>query len=502
MILIGILVKNKMINKNKTSIFLKNIFEEKWNDTFIIDSLNDEKFTYGEFFGTIIKFKKKLENMHLSKADFLCLIMDNSIDLAALYFSSLLLGTKVVPIDPYKGNNEITEILNQLKNKQIIYDEKIIQNLSLGTKLNEFKQNNDEIATFSNLAIFDTINFDDVFLITFTSGTTGKQKGVMHSFNNLFQSALLFQKKLNFDRNNVFLHNLPMTYMAGILNLLILPLICRSKIVINRRTNITNVNSFWDIPIKYSVNTFWLIPTVLELLLKLDRGVEGIDFTRKNKITICVATSPLNVLTKDSFEKKYSVELFESYGLSETLFISTNFFAYNKKSSVGRLLDNVEIKILNDKEITVKTPWMFKGYSNLNSKEFFNNEFYLTGDLGEIDEDGFLFIVGRKKDIIIKGGINISPKSIEEIISEIQLFEEFTIMGFPDQLLGEKIVCLGILNRTLTELNKKEINQKIIENLGISHLIDEFVFIDELPKNLNGKIDKYKIREKYGQIIK
>lgn len=482
-------------------IFLKKIFMENWNEIFIIDSITDEKFTYCDFFSKVIKFKEKLMNMKLTQKDFLCLIMDNSVNLAAIYFSSLLLGTKVVPIDPYKGNDEINEILDQLDNKKIISDKNIAYNFLPTSKLTESAKNHRSIVTIDDLNVFDELNSDDIFLITFTSGSTGKQKGVMHSFNNLFQSAISFQQKFDFDKNNIFLHNIPMTYMAGILNLLILPIISQSKIVVTNRTNISNITSFWSIPIKYSVNTFWLIPTVLELLLNLDRGIEGVHFTRKNKITICVGTSSLNVITKKIFEEKYNVELFESYGLSETLFVSTNFLNNNLQSSVGKTLAGVDIQILNDDEIAIKTPWMFKGYFNLNTEDCFIDQFFLSGDLGEINIQNFLFIVGRKKDIIIKGGINLSPRKIEEFLHTMHKFNEVTVLGFPSKLLGEKIVCFYVAEKTLSHDDMKKLNKKIIEKLGINYNIDEFIFFNEIPKNLNGKIDKPKIRETFSQKI-
>ena len=501
LISLDMLAENRMKHKHEISTFLKKVFTENWDKIFIIDSVTDTKFTYCDFFSKIIQFKEKLIDMELTKKDFLCLIMDNSVDLAAIYFSSLLLGTKAVPIDPYKGNNEINEILDQLDNRKIISDKNITYNFLPSKALVESHKNHQSIALLHDLKIFDELNFDDVFLITFTSGSTGKQKGVMHSFNNLFQSAISFQQKFDFNKNNIFLHNIPMTYMAGILNLLILPMISQSKIVVTNRTNISNITSFWNMPIKYSANTFWLIPTVLELLLKLDRGSEGVYFTKKNKITICVGTSSLNVITKQNFEEKYGVELFESYGLSETLFVSTNFLNNNQKSSVGKTLAGVDIKILDDGEIAIKVPWMFKGYFNLNKEDYFTNQFFLSGDLGEINIRDFLFIIGRKKDIIIKGGINLSPRKIEEFLHTMHKFNEITVLGFPSKLLGEKIVCFYATEKTLFHDEIKKFNKKIIEKLGLNYNIDEFIFFNEIPKNLNGKIDKPKIREMFSQKI-
>ena len=485
--------------KNEAGDLLKQIFEDNWEKIFMFDAIHDKHVTYGDFFNRVMDFKEKLEKEGLKKGNYLCLILDNSIELTTFYFSSLLLGLVTIPIDPYRGKDEIKEILNQFNNKKIVCDEKFVNDFPSSINLSNLIENEKKFDFFNRLAIFKNLDFEKIFLITFTSGTSGKQKGVMHSFNNLFQSALAFRKKFNFRNENIFLHNLPMTYMAGILNLLILPLISESQIVITERTTISNITTFWNTVIKFSANTFWLIPTMLELLIKLDRGTDGINYTKNNKITICVGTSPLNSTTKEYFEKKYNIEVFESYGLSETLFVSTNFLENNKKSSVGQLLEKVDKDFLDD-EISIKVPWMFSGYHNLDEQQFFKDDFYLTGDLGKMNKD-FLYIVGRKKDIIIKGGINISPRTIEEIINKTNIFTEIAVLGFPSRLFGEKIVCFGVLEKTITETEKKSLNKQIIAKLGINYSIDEFVYVEELPKNLNGKIDKLKIRRIFGQKI-
>jgi len=489
------LILNNMLAVNKikfNELILKETFENNWDSVLLIDSIKNQKITYQEFFGKILQLKERLSEIGVKKGDFLCVILENSVDLVTIYFSSLILGTIVVPIDPEKGTEEINEILNQFPNKKIISHENFLNNAVPFIKIDDLKTL-ESIKNFKDLTALTQINFEKVFLITFTSGTSGIQKGVMHSFKNLIQSANAFKKKFNFGNNHVFLHNLPMTYMAGILNLLILPMISNSKIVISERTNASNIMNFWDTAKKFSANSFWLNPTFLELLIKLDRSNLGIEYAKENNVTVCVGTAPLNDITKKNFEKKYKIKIFESYGLSETLFVSTNFPNNDKISSVGKLLDNIEIKFEND-EILINSPWMFLGYYNSEEKSY-KNGFFNTGDLGKIDSDEFLYIVGRKKDIIIKGGMNISPRKIENFLTELGVFNEVAILGFPSRLLGEKIVCISILGKMEKSLAKKTVNKKIIKKLGIHHTVDEFIFVENIPKNLNAKIDKPKIIE-------
>lgn len=483
---------NKMNQEVKVGELFQNIFKKNWNEEFIFDGINSVTLSYEEFFSKVLRYKEKLEKTGLKKQDVICLLLPNSTELIILYFAVLLMNLKVVPIDPERGSAEIREILSRLDYKVIISNEQNFDFTQKNILVNEFTNIKSEIIEKEELDLFNNVNFNEIYLITFTSGSTGIPKGVMHSFNNLVKSAIAFNDKFSFDSKNIFYHNLPMTYMAGILNLLILPIIAESKIIVGKRFNISNISEFWNIPIQYSANTFWFIPTILEILLKLDRDPKGLQYTKSNKIVGCVGTSPLNPSTKDEFEKKYSLSLYESYGLSETLFVTTNFPNFDKSGSVGKALDDVETNFLEDGEIAIKVPWMFLGYHSMKENQLLNG-WFSSGDIGHLDANKFFIITGRKKELIIKGGINISPKKIEDFIKNYYNIE-VVVLGFVNKFMGEKTVCFLVPNG---ELDQKHINKKITEELGKSYHIDQFVELEKIPRNLNGKVDKPKIREIY-----
>lgn len=486
---------NKMNQEVNVGELFQNIFKKNWDMEFIFDGINDVTLSYKEFFSRVLSYKEKLVKIGLKRQDVICLLLPNSIELVILYFAGLLMNLKVVPIDPEKGSSDIREILSHLDYKVIISNEQSFDSTQKNIFINEFIDIKYKIIEKKESDLFNKVNFDEIYLITFTSGSTGVPKGVMHSFNNLVKSAIAFNDKFDFDSKNVFYHNLPMTYMAGILNLLILPIIAGSKIVLGKRFNISNIAEFWDVPIRYSVNTFWFIPTILEILLKLDRNPKGLQYTKSNKIIGCVCTSPLNPSTKDEFEKKYSISLYESYGLSETLFVTTNFPNSDKSGSVGKILNDAEMSFLEDNEIAIKVPWMFLGYHGIKENQFLKNRWFSSGDIGYLSENKFCVITGRKKDLIIKGGINISPKKIEDFIKNYHS-TEVVILGFANKFMGEKTVCFFVPN---VEFDQKQINKKIVEELGKSYHIDQFIELKKIPKNLNGKVDKPKIRETYEQ---
>jgi len=490
---------NYLTEREETGILLQRIFSNRWNEVFIIDAIKNEKYSYGDFFSMILRCREKLDELGLEPNGTICTIMNNSIQLIALYFASLTLGIPIISIDPNKGENEIKEILLSTRCK-VIFSDSDDQNFPLNSLVfhtfcdNIRLQKNDDV---KKLEIFLKINYNELFIITYTSGSTGKPKGVMHSFNNFVLSSLAFREKFEFNNENIFYHNLPMSYIGGILNLIILPLISESKIVIDEKFSITKMKNFWEQPIKYSVNTFWFIPTILSLLLKIDRSNDGVEYSEKNNIIGLVGTASLQKDLKTNFQEKYSIPLYESYALSETFFITTNFLENDKVESPGRLLDGVDLTFSKDKEILIEVPWMFLGYYGLDTKNYFIERKYQTGDLGEFDSEKFLRITGRKKDIIIKGGTNISPKRIEDFINSMNLVDEFIILGIDDEVLGEKIVCMFIAEDKQNKEFSKIINKKIVDKLGIEYHIDEFLKINEIPKNSNGKIDRIRARKKY-----
>lgn len=485
--------ENKITNLDRIRELIIEVFEEKWEENFIFDSNNDRKIKYSEFLSETVSIKRELNKREIKSGNILCTVLNNSSDFIKIYFAALISNFTIVPIDPEKGKEEINEIIDYVKPKAIIVDK---TGYDFFQDTIQFKDISSETLCEKKdcLSMLSDIDTERDFLITFTSGSTGKPKGVVHSIKNLILSAISFNEKFNFNSKNVFLHNFPMSYMAGILNSIFLPFICKSKIVVDQRFSMKSAMNFWEIPMKYSVNTFWFTPTIIGLLLKFDRGDEGKKFAKKNKVIGCVGTAALNHTIKKEFENRYKIDLFESYGLSEVLFVSTNSPGLNNEN-VGKLLEDVKLNF-KDKEILIKVPWMFKKYQNLEKEDYLVNDHFISGDLGQISENNILTITGRKKDLIIKGGINISPKKLEDFIINEKFFKESVVLGFPDKVLGEKTVCFILTSGNQNNL-KKKLNKKIVEKLGKDFHIDEFIELNEIPKTVNGKIDKPQIRELY-----
>lgn len=410
-------------------------------------------------------------------------VLDNGIHLFLLYFASMLANTMIIPLDPRKSEEERLGIIQEHAGAPVIENEK------------EYEISSNRMEPRSMIAAIEAIDLDKPYMITYTSGSTGHAKGVIHSLRNLFLASDAFGTATGLDERYTMCHVMPMTYMAGILNTIIMPFFMGCRIVLLPKFDIISAVSFWREVKDHSISAFWLTPTMLNILMTVDKKGKGKGCVHTDRPLFFVGTAPLYETIRNKFENKYGVKLFQSYGLSETLFVSTEkAAAENDPRSAGFVLDDAGVIIYDDHEIGVQVPWMFCGYSNNHTKDYFKDGCYLTGDLGRI-EGKKLYITGRKKDLIIKGGMNISPSMIEACINDTELVKECAVSGIVinDE---EHIVCWYVPKENL-QLIESELNELIGKTIGKHCRIDRYHAVREIPRNLNGKVDKQKLREGY-----
>lgn len=448
--------------------FIYNLQEKKW-------------YTYGQIWRSAIHIADFFREENVSEV---AVILENGIKLFTTYFACMLANVVIIPIDPQKSSLEIEHILKNHPSALRITSE------------DELPEITDDIANYAVIKRkLELVDFEKPYMVTYTSGSTGQAKGVIHSLKNIFLAAIEFGEKIDLDEKYIMCHTMPMTYMAGILNTIFKPFLMHSKIAIFPRFSVMTAISFWKNVRELNINAFWFSPTMLNILLTVDRKGDMKEYFRARETIFCVGTAPLFPQLKEKFETRYGVSLLQSYGLSETLFISTRIpgkIADN--NSVGTVLDSVEIQFSENEEILVSVPWMFMGYSNENTSDYFEGQYYLTGDLGE-NRDNNLFITGRKKDLIIRGGMNISPKQIEEVLLESALVRECAVASVIENN-EEYILCWYVLNNHIENV-AVALNKIIIERLGKAYKVDQFIAKKELPKNLNGKMDKELLKKEY-----
>lgn len=302
-----------------------------------------------------------------------------------------------------------------------------------------------------------------------------------------------------------------MTYLGGYYNLLMLPFCGGSSVVIDRTFSALSAMNFWSSAIKNAVNTIWFVPTIISILLEMDRGTEGREFCLDRVRLSLVGTAPLPLTVRQAFEKRYGLTLYENYGLSETFFISsTNPNSPVRDRSVGLLLPGLSVKIEGqteaapetverEGEILVGTPFLMEGYEGeerMPIVESGGQRWFPTGDIGYLARDGNLFITGRKKDLIIKGGVNVSPLHIEEVFHRHPAVRDCAVVGVPRRLYGEDIAAVFCLKEGYDFQNvEKELIETAEKNISLTSCPAYYLVIDQMPRSSAGKIQKGVLRE-------
>lgn len=492
---------------------------------FLIDSLNDCMFTYGEFHKIVCNFASELSHRGVCREDRVAILLPNCVEFAATYFACIYIGAVSVPINSNLSPNEISFVVTNSKSKFLIYAPSLSDKLSscdlqnrislapkheqknIGSQdlfLNIFSLSED-----NSFVPFKNSGEDDIVAIMYTSGTTAKPKGLMHRLKSMVCNAETFAGFYEITPKIRFYHTFSMAYMAGFFNLLILPFLCGASVIIGPVFNAKMALTFWDIPIKYKANALWLVPSIMASLLRIDRGKIGEEFCSNYVQYAFVGTAPLPVKIKQEFESHYGIQVFENYGLSETLFITAEPPKIPHLSgSVGRILPGIKLRIVDQNgdecgyskegEVFVQTTAIMAGYLNLNSDVSCINpgDWFSTGDYGSLTDDGDLFITGRKKDIIIRGGINISPKAIEEELLRHEAVEDVCVVGIPHELYGEDIVAVLKLKPNYN-FNSIKISLASFarKNLASHQQPAFYMAIDEFPVGVGGKVQKHRLRE-------
>jgi acyl-CoA synthetase (AMP-forming)/AMP-acid ligase II len=495
---------------------------------FLIDSLEGLTYSYSDFHCRACSLAELLRGRGIRKGDRVAIFAENSPEFVASYFACLYLGATAVPVSPQLHDREVRFILEHCGMHALLFCEttrarcmQFVENLRFSLCLGEqtegccsglvWSMKDSALPTYSGWQPFDNVGPADLFSITFTSGTTGQPKGVPHSIRSLLENAVAFNKAMGYSETTCMYHVFNMAYMAGFLNTLLCPFLAGGTVVIGQAFDTSLAVHFWDKPIKYGVNALWLVPTIVKTLLKMDRGHRGRQYCRQHIKTICVGTAALPHRIGREFEDVYGVRLFESYGLSELLFVTTNTADRPfKLGSVGRPIDGIEVGIVDEfgsklrvgetGEIVVRTPHVMAGYLDYESglpDDKTAPKWFATGDVGHLCEDGYLFITDRKKDIIIRGGLNISPRAVEMVLDRHPQISEAAVVGLPHDYYGEEVVAAVRLKdgAVLAEI-LDSVRRLCKENLNEVSVPTTFFQLEQLPIGTTGKLHKGMLRER------
>lgn len=342
---------------------------------------------------------------------------------------------------------------------------------------------------------------DDLAVIMYTSGTTGHPKGVMLTHGNLLFNAENSAKAVDLRDGDVSIQGLPQAHLFGLASSITGSLFKVKGVLLRWFT----AEGFFEAVKTHRANSSGVVPTMLTYMLAHPQ-FDDVDWSSMRWV-VCGA-APLPVEVAAEFEKRTGARVLEGYGLTETspTVSVMRIEESSRPGSCGKPVPNVEVAILDDDdkpvatgetgEVCVKGPNVMKGYYKLPdvTADVMRNGWFHTGDMGHLDEDGYLYITERKKDLIIRGGFNIYPRDIEEVIYGHPAVQECAVVGVPDAAMGEEVVAYVVL-RPGESATEDEIMASCRENLAKYKTPRHVRFVDTLPKNPVGKILKKDLRD-------
>lgn len=463
------------------------------------------------------KFGNALKKLGVACGDRVIMQMQNCPEVLQAFQAIWRIGAIAVPINYMVGQEEINFIYKDsgvhtvITSPEYLDKVKTAQSKSASVKnivivsdkehegTHNFKKLLEESAEGLEMA---QTSDDDVATMIYTSGTTGTPKGVMLTHAGLAYSARMQQEATNLPQDLVSMAMLPLCHSFGVAMMNGSFFRLKGKVVIMRQFNLEQAFSNID---KYKVQSVPIVPTMVVYMLMFP------DYAKYDISTVkywpC-GSAPLSLDTWKQFKAKFGHEIAEGWGLTEAgANNSTNVGRFViKPGSIGMPMQGMDMRIFDDNdqevpqgqegEIVLRGPMVMKGYWNMPeaTKEVIKNGWLHTGDIGYVDQDGYFYITDRKKDIIIKGGENISPRVIEEVLYAHPAISEASVIGIKDKVYGEDLKAFVTLKP-----DEKATPEDILEyckgKLKKFFVPKEVVILPAMPKTLVGKILKKELRK-------
>ncbi len=468
-----------------SKIFLKNYML----DRYII--VNDDKYSFKELKDLVTMYIALLKSKNISKNSKVLILLNNSIEFISLLVAIADIEAILVPINYTQPN--ISSFL-KLGIDLIITKKSLQNNLDY-----------DNIVYLDQVSLNNKISIQGIeskedYILTMTSGSTSDPKPIIFTQKTKIDRIhLSIQKIYDITNNDTILVSTPM-YHSLAQRLVLTSLVLGTNLVILDKFT---PNKFLSSIEKYKVTFSIAVSTQLQSMLFL------LDKYNLSSLKTLVSSS---ALLKDDIKDKYLSRLenfHEMYGASE-IGTATNLYPYDTNTnSVGKALNHVDIKIIKDNkelkdyevgEIACKTDTLFKGYYNLpkiTKQSFYKEKYFLTGDLGYLDSNKFLYFKGRSKELITVGGSLIFPKDIEDVILEVYGVKECVVVGIDDNYFGEAILAIIVPDENF---NIIKVKKRCLNTLSDIQLPMRYEVISELPKNSMGKVMKFKLKEKFNHL--
>ncbi|MBI2655206.1 long-chain-fatty-acid--CoA ligase [Candidatus Woesearchaeota archaeon] len=481
-----------------------------------------------EFEGKTITFREldlaanrvanAFNELGIKKGDRVAQFMPNCIELVYSIVGNFRNGSVIVPMNVSFREQEILHILGDSGANTVITDKErlpIVNNIKhklkdlkyiilIGGNGKEALDFNELISKSSDKSPATVLNDDDHSIIFYTSGTTGKPKGATLTQKNMESGVKALVQSWRMSKDDIFVLALPLYHIHGIGVALLTSLYTGNFTVLKRKFDAGDVLETIQ---KRKATLFMGVPTMYFKILEADAEKYDLSSMR----LFVSGSAPLSKELFSQLKKALKHEVLERAGMSESMMNFSNPYEGERvPGSVGFCLPGVKIRVTDknyndvpvntEGDILIKGPNVFHGYWNKEkyNEEVFKDGWFVTGDVGKVDEKGYVYILGRSKDVLISGGINIYPREIEEVIESMPQVRECAVVGIPDKEFGESVKAYVVLHEG-KKLSGNEIISYCRERLASFKKPKYVEFIEALPKNTMGKILKEELRKMHSE---
>lgn len=504
----GTMVKDTGIiisRSNFVTDFLKSHAEKTPQATALV--FEGHETSYDSLYTNVQKIAGYLQQKGYKKGDVIGLMLLNSDLFMTVYYGVQLAGLTILPINTKLAEPELAYIFSHSEIKGLIYDERLSETITQVAYDFELKLNRSQVREIiDGPNTFTPIEMDpqDTAAILYTSGTTGRPKGVMLSYANIANAVEIWSEAMQYHPTDRVYISIPLFHCAG-LHVIGVGTMCGGATLVIDETfspdrTLQNIT-------EEKVTIFTGVPTMYSILLG-KKDMANYQFEHVRKFAYGAAPMPHEVIKqlKESFP---NIEIQNLYGQTESTPGGTSLTdeaALERVGSVGKALARTQIKIVDNNgqdlpsnqigEICIKGPQIMKGYlkNEEETQKAILDGWLYTGDLGRLDDDGYLYIVDRKKDMIIRGGENIYPIEVENVLFQIPQVLDAAVIGIPHEVYGEvpKAVIALVEEGAITEQEVIDFAKTKLAKYKVPHIVE---FVKDLPRNPSGKVLKHVLRE-------
>jgi malonyl-CoA/methylmalonyl-CoA synthetase len=467
--------------------------------------------SFSEAFATAARFAHVLAAHGVKPGDRVAVQVEKSPEALLLYLACLRAGAVYLPLNTGYTTSELTYFAADAEPCVFVCAEKNREKIATALPSVDLLTLGDEgrsgtLVSEAAAAPSDFVNaavsMDNLAALLYTSGTTGRSKGAMLTHGNLFSNAKALQDVWRYSDKDVLLHALPIFHTHGLFVATNISLISGAVMILLPKFGLDAI--FQALP---AATVMMGVPTFYTRMLQDERL--DVDATRHIRLFIS-GSAPLLADTHRQWRNRTGHAILERYGMTETNMNTSNpYDGARVAGSVGLPLPGVELRITSEDGaplpqgeigmIEVRGPNVFKGYWRMPEKtaaELRADGFFKTGDLGTIDANGYVHIVGRDKDLIISGGFNVYPKEIESLVDELEGVEETAVVGLPHPDFGEGVTAFIVAKKD-ARLSEAEVLTALADRLARFKHPKRVIFLEQLPRNTMGKVQKSLMRETF-----